>query len=70
MWATLQDGEKVKVLEALTCVAFEGERPRGKDYVVIYGYDTGQRLAVVSKFGAQFDPVILDERTKLPDFGP
>ena len=70
LWATLQDGEKVKVLEALTCVAFEGERPRGKDYVVIYGYDTGQRLAVVSKFGAQFDPVILDERTKLPDFGP
>lgn len=70
LWATLQDREKMKVLEALACFAFDGERPRGKDYAVIYGYDTGQRLAVMRKFGAELDPVILDERTKLPDFGP
>jgi hypothetical protein len=70
LWAPLSGDQKKEVLQALTCFAFEGGTPRGKEYAVIYGYDTGQRLAVMSKCGAEFDPVNLDERSKLPDFGP
>jgi hypothetical protein len=69
LWATLSEEKKNEVLQALTCFAFEGEKPRRKEYAVIYGADTGQRLAVMDGGGPQVDAAALDVRTRLPDFG-
>jgi hypothetical protein len=69
LWVSISEIERNGFLEALACFAFDGQPLKGDEYAVIYGYNTGQRLAVITESGTKFDPIKIDERNMLPDLG-
>lgn len=58
MWAALPAGEKTALAEMLFCTTYDGKsfaQGAAMDYVVIYGYRSGKKLAMLSSVGMDFE---------------
>jgi hypothetical protein len=57
LWAALPAGEKTALMSLVGCAAF-GKQPADfgtSEYVVAYGYRSGQRLGMLSDLGMKYD---------------
>lgn len=54
-WARFPATSKNGVIRALGCTAFNGKPIENADYVVVYGYRSGKRLAMLTSVGVSYE---------------